>query len=115
MMTIYLVYKDCLDIKELTGIPVIFDNIHHQCSNYKEESTIQAIKKTISTWKVKDGLAMLDYSSQSKGEGKGKHATTLDPTLFRNFIMESQSVDFDLMLEIKDKEKSTNISIENFI
>ena len=50
---------------------------------------------------------MLDYSSQSKGEGKGKHATTLDPTLFRNFIMESQSIDFDLMLEIKDKEKST--------
>jgi UV DNA damage endonuclease len=49
MMTIYLVYKDCLDINELTGIPVIFDNIHHQCSNYKEESTIQAIKKTIST------------------------------------------------------------------
>jgi UV DNA damage endonuclease len=55
---------------------------------------------------------MLDYSSQSKGEGKGKHATTLDLMLFRNFIMESQSVDFDLMLEIKDKEKSTILALK---
>jgi UV DNA damage endonuclease len=104
--------QDCLDINELTGIPVIFDNFHHECFNYKEESTIQAIKKAISTWKVKDGLAMLDYSSQSKGERKGKHATTLDPSLFRKFIMESQSVDFDLMLEIKDKEKSAILAFK---
>jgi UV DNA damage endonuclease len=55
---------------------------------------------------------MLDYSSQSKGERKGKHATTLDPSLFRKLIMESQSVDYDLMLKIKDKEKKCNISIE---
>jgi hypothetical protein len=32
--------------------------------------------------------------------------------LFRNFIMESQSVDFDLMLEIKDKEKSTILALK---
>ena len=54
------------------------------------------------TWKVKDDLTMLDYSSQRKG----KHATTLDPLLFCNFIKEIQRLDFDLMLEIKDKEKS---------
>jgi UV DNA damage endonuclease len=55
---------------------------------------------------------MLDYSSHSKGEGKGKHATTLDPMLFRNFIMELQRVDFDLMLEIKNKEKSTILALK---
>ncbi|HZC48369.1 MAG TPA: UV DNA damage repair endonuclease UvsE [Nitrososphaeraceae archaeon] len=98
--------KDCLEIHQQTGIPIIFDNFHHECFNYSKESMIQAIKKASLTWKVKDGLPMLDYSSQSKGERKGKHATTLDPLLFCKFIMETQRLDFDLMLEIKDKEKS---------
>ena len=98
--------KDCLEIHQQTGIPIIFDNFHHECFNYSKESIIQAIKKASLTWKVKDGLPMLDYSSQSKGERKGKHATTLDPLLFCDFIKETQRLDFDLMLEIKDKEKS---------
>lgn len=98
--------KDCLEIHQQTGIPIIFDNFHHECFNYSKESIIQAIKKASLTWKVKDGLPMLDYSSQSRGERKGKHATTLDPLLFCKFIMETQRLDFDLMLEIKDKEKS---------
>jgi len=55
---------------------------------------------------------MLDYSSQSKGERKGKHATTLDTSLFRKLIMESQSVDYDLMLEIKDKEISAILALK---
>ena len=98
--------KDCLEIHQQTGIPIIFDNFHHECFNYSKESIIQAIKKASLTWKVKDGLPMLDYSSQSKGERKGKHAATLDPLLFCNFIMDTQRLDFDVMLEIKDKEKS---------
>ena len=98
--------KDCLEIHQQTGIPIIFDNFHHECFNYSKESIVQAIKKARLTWKVKDGLPMLDYSSQSKGERKGKHAATLDPLLFCNFIMETQRLDFDVMLEIKDKEKS---------
>jgi UV DNA damage endonuclease len=98
--------KDCLEIHQQTGIPIIFDIFHHECFNYSKESIIQAIKKASLTWKVKDGLPMLDYSTQSKGERKGKHATTLDPLLFCKFIMETQRLDFDLMLEIKDKEKS---------
>ena len=98
--------KDCLEIHQQTGIPIIFDNFHHECFSHSKESMIQAIKKASLTWKVKDGLPMLDYSSQSKGERKGKHATTLDPLLFCNFIKETQRLDFDLMLEIKDKEKS---------
>jgi UV DNA damage endonuclease len=98
--------KDCLEIHQQTGIPIIFDIFHHECLNYSKESIIQAIKKASLTWKVKDGLPMLDYSTQSKGERKGKHAATLDPLLFCNFIMETQRFDFDVMLEIKDKEKS---------
>jgi UV DNA damage endonuclease len=104
--------QDCLEINAVTGIPVIFDNFHYECFNYRGESIIPAIKKAISMWKVKDGLAMFDYSSQSTGERKGKHATTLDPSLFRKFIMETERLDFDLMLEIKDKEKSAILALK---
>jgi UV DNA damage endonuclease len=37
---------------------------------------------------------------------RGKHGLTIDLTLFRNFIKQTEGLDFDLMLEIKDKEKS---------
>jgi UV DNA damage endonuclease len=36
----------------------------------------------------------------------GKHANTIDLKLFENFISEISDKDFDLMLEIRDKEKS---------
>ena len=69
--------QDCLENNAVTGILVIFDNLHYECFNYRGESIIQAIQNAISTWKVKDGLAIFDYSSQSTGERKGKHAKHL--------------------------------------
>jgi hypothetical protein len=44
--------------------------------------------------------------------GKEKHATTLDPSLFRKFIMETERLDFELMLEIKDEEKSAILALK---
>jgi hypothetical protein len=35
---------------------------------------------------------------------KGKHAVTIDRILFKNFIKETQGLDFDVMLEIKALE-----------
>jgi UV DNA damage endonuclease len=37
---------------------------------------------------------------------EGKHGLTIDRTLFKDFIKQTEGLDFDLMLEIKDKEKS---------
>lgn len=59
-----------------------------------------------STWKTEDGLLMVDYSSQNPAGKKGEHAKSIDLDHFRNFIHSSQGVDFDIMLEIKDKEQS---------
>lgn len=49
---------------------------------------------------------MVDYSSQEEGKRKGTHMKSLDALLFRRFLLESGPYDMDLMLEIKDKEKS---------
>jgi UV DNA damage endonuclease len=58
------------------------------------------------TWKKKDGVPMVDYSSQEKGKKEGMHAKSLNSRHFRKFLRETKDLDFDLMIEVKDKEKS---------
>ena len=109
--------KDCLQINQQTGIPIVFDSFHHECYSNEEQTPLLlqiALQKAMSTWKsTKDGLPIVDYSSQdtrnkrdNKSNRKGKHAETIDTTLFRKFLKETEGLDFDIMLEIKDKEKS---------
>ncbi len=97
--------RDCLRISHQTGIPILFDVFHHRI-NSSGEGLGQAFKIFTQTWPEKDGLPMVDYSSQEAGKRKGRHAETSDPTHFRRFLEETKWFDFDIMLEIKDKEKS---------
>ena len=97
--------KDCLHISEKTNIPVIFDSFHHACLN-NSETIAEAVKSACLTWKKRDGILMVDYSSQEPGSKKGKHASHIDIADFRNFINLTKDTDFDIMLEIKDKEQS---------
>jgi UV DNA damage endonuclease len=96
---------DCLHIHRETGIPVILDVFHHELNN-RGEPLPWALGQATGTWKGADGTPMMDYSSQEKGRRRGTHATTLDPLLFHRFLLESRPHDLDVMLEIKDKEKS---------
>jgi UV DNA damage endonuclease len=88
--------QDCLDINSETGIPIVFDTFHHECLNNGE--TFQ----------------------QSIGERKGKHAKTLDKNHFMHIYNEFENaikenlVDLDIMLEIKDKEKSALMALKLF-
>lgn len=97
--------SDCLAIHELTGIPVIADAFHHSLYNNGEQFTtlLDPVRKT---WKTHDGIPMVDYSSQEPGKRVGAHAGHIVAEDFRQFLKETRPVDFDIMLEIKDKEKS---------
>ena len=97
--------EDCLSAHEKIGIPVIFDAFHHQCLN-NGEALRQSLELSASTWKESDGIPMVDYSSQQNGQRPGSHAKTLNKELFKKFVHETRGLDFDLMLEIKDKETS---------
>jgi UV DNA damage endonuclease len=95
---------DCLRLSRETGVPVVFDVFHHRCLN-RGETVREALVAAAVTWPAGEP-PVVDYSSQEPGRRLGSHAETLDETDFRAFLREAGGVDCDVMLEIKDKEKS---------
>lgn len=104
---------DCLSINKHTGIPIVFDCFHHELYCNGEPLKV-ALCGALLTWnKDIDGPPMVDYSSSNNKAGrkdgksrKGKHAETINAILFKKFLEETGGLDFDIMLEVKDKEKS---------
>jgi len=102
---------DCIDIHEQTEMPVIFDSFHHECMN-RDESVREALILAAQTWSIADGLPMTDYSSQRQGGRPGSHTYGIDLAHFKGYLRDTEGVDFDIMLEIKDKEISALQAIE---
>jgi UV DNA damage endonuclease len=100
---------DCLAIHTRTGIPIIFDIFHHSLLNH-EEAMGDLLLSLRKTWKKNDGIPMVDYSSQQEGKRPGAHAEHIVPVDFEVFLRSSWPYDLDIMLEIKDKERSANIA-----
>lgn len=97
---------DCLAINRETGIPILFDKFHHEISN-RGEGIPDSIGLVSDTWDAsRDGLPMVDYSSQMDGGRRGRHAISLDERDFSTFLYSTRGYDFDVMLELKDKEES---------
>jgi UV DNA damage endonuclease len=97
--------SDCLRIYAETGVPILGDVLHHEL-NSSGESTAQAISSLSKTWGEEDGILMVDYSSQEPGGSRGSHTDSIALAPFERFLRETQPTDFDIMLEIKDKERS---------
>jgi UV DNA damage endonuclease len=96
---------DCCAISERTGVPVIFDAFHHFVHNNNEKIP-DLLDRVSATWHKKDGIPMADYSSQQPKKRPGAHAETIDTGDFHRFLVMTGTHDMDVMLEIKDKEKS---------
>jgi len=96
---------DCLEVSAGTGVPVVFDTLHHSANN-RGEKVREALAAAGATWGEKDGLPMVDYSSQKEGGKPGAHAYALDEDDFRSFLKAARGLDFDVMLEVKNKERS---------
>jgi UV DNA damage endonuclease len=99
--------SDCLKINALTQIPIIFDIFHHKLNNSASQSTEDCFQLFPKTWDEKrDGIPMVDYSSQKTNGSPRQHSETIDIEDFAFFLKQTNPFDFDVMLEIKDKEKS---------
>jgi UV DNA damage endonuclease len=85
---------------------VLFDVFHHRI-NGTGKTVSRTLRLSSKTWKAKtDGIPMVDYSSQRIGGTLRQHTGSIDLCEFRAFLRETFPIDFDIMLEIKDKEKS---------
>lgn len=96
---------DCLKINQAVGIPVLLDSFHHECFN-QGQTLLQAVILAEKTWRQKDGCLMVDYSQQHQKKRFGSHAETINMRKFKKFITQIEGKKVDIMLEIKDKEKS---------
>jgi UV DNA damage endonuclease len=101
---------DALEIHRRIGIPVLFDSFHHSLKNHGE-SLAEALDLSTATWRG-HGPAMLDYSSQDTTKRPGAHTTSIDLDDFAHFLSAVADRDVDVMLEIKDKERSALRAIE---
>ena len=103
--------SECLEISNQTKIPVLFDYFHHKLNNTGEDLE-GCFENFTKTWKTKDGLSLVDYSSQNPEKTKGTHIESINIDHFKNFLKKTSNFDFDIMLEIKDKEASALKAVE---
>ena len=105
--------KNCLDINAQIQIPILFDVFHHKLNNSEKQTMEESFKLTAKTWNEKrDGIPMVDYSSQEPGGLPRQHSEAIKLEEFELLLKQTEPFDFDIMLEIKDKEKSAIKAIE---
>jgi len=103
--------KDCISVSDQAGIPVLFDIFHHEL-NGSGDPIVEVLSSVAPGWKKNDGIPMVDYSSQEPGCRRGNHAVQLDQSHFLEFLARSRPFDFDVMLEIKEKERAAKRALE---
>lgn len=98
--------SDVLEIGLSQGIPVVFDNLHHQVNSENKYSELEWINRCATTWKQSDGLQKLHYSQQDSSKRAGSHSATIDVSDFLQFYESIKGLNVDIMVEVKDKNLS---------
>lgn len=100
---------DLLNVSSKTGIPVVFDLLHHQVNHggqEKDKDIKLILEQCFSTWRQVDGVPKIHFSTQRSEAKYGVHADSVDINLLMELYCEFINYDFDIMLETKDKEVS---------
>ncbi|MBU3180947.1 UV DNA damage repair endonuclease UvsE [Clostridium psychrophilum] len=107
---------DVLFVSNEINIPVIFDNLHHECNHVGNESIKDILVKVSKTWYKKDGHIKVHYSQQNLQRQTGAHSDTIIVKKFLKYYDEVKEFNPDIMLEVKDKDISAikcNIIVDN--
>jgi UV DNA damage endonuclease len=98
---------DALGVAEAIATPVVFDVFHHRWNpGLKHHSLRSIIQMARQTWRECDGRAKIHYSNQWPGKPPGTHSKSIDLKKFKAFYRKIADLDIDIMLEVKDKERS---------
>jgi UV DNA damage endonuclease len=99
--------NDCIEISEDIQIPVLFDVFHNKLNKSTSQTLKESFRYVAKSWiERRDGVPMVDYSSQEPNGLPRQHSETINLDDFSLFLKQTEPFDFDVMLEIKDKEKS---------
>ncbi len=102
-------FADCLAIHRETGIPIVFDSLHHVLNG--GPSLEDVLPRFVRTWGGRHGPPMVDYSSQEPGARPGTHAAAISARDFKRFLRDTAGYDFDIMCEIKNKEAGAEAAL----
>ncbi|MEN8905789.1 MAG: UV DNA damage repair endonuclease UvsE [Clostridiales bacterium] len=100
--------EDILRISKELRIPAIFNNMNNKINSTDSNlSEVDWIKKFAQTWSPSDGKQKIKYSQRSKTKKKiGIHSDTIYISEFMKFYNSINSLDLDIILEVKDKNLS---------
>jgi len=108
--------NDLLFVSGEINIPVIFDNLHHECNHELEMPIKEIMNKVAKTWKEEDGNIKIHYSQQDLHKHVGAHSNTIIAKNFLEYYDEVKEFNLDIMLEVKDKDISAikcNLIVNN--
>ncbi len=108
--------ENALFVSREINIPVIFDNLHHECNHESDEPIKDIMAKVAKTWQEKDGHIKVHYSQQNLHKQIGAHSDTIIIKNFLKYYDEVKEFNPDIMLEVKDKDISAikcNIIVNN--
>jgi UV DNA damage endonuclease len=78
---------DCLKINAQIQIPILFDVFHHRLNNSATQTKQECFKLAAKTWSEKrDGIPMVDYSSQKVNGSPRQHTDKIDVKDFDLFL-----------------------------
>lgn len=98
---------DTLSASKAIGVPVVFDVFHHRWNPALRSDSLRAIiKRSAATWRRRDGRVKIHYSNQWPGQPAGTHSKSISVEKFHDFYRQIKDLDIDVMLEVKDKERS---------
>lgn len=94
------------DLATRLGIPVVMDVFHHELLPPPSGTLREWLERSHATWKKRDGRQKIHYSQQLPGAKPGMHSQTIHVQTFMAFYSTMIDLDFDIMLEVKDKNLS---------
>jgi UV DNA damage endonuclease len=115
--------EDVLPIHEQTGIPLVFDTLHHMVNNPSRIAVHDAFRFCLATWPAEQ-VPKIHFSTQRRADREisrrapdagtrsvarvpaklGQHDDWIDGNEFIDFLAGAGDVSFDVMLEAKQKQ-----------
>jgi UV DNA damage endonuclease len=98
---------DVLELGHMLHIPVVYDNLHNAVlATDRSVDDKTWIREARATWSKQDGNQKIHYSQQDSKKRAGSHSESIEVSDFVAFYEQLAPTPPDVMLEVKDKNRS---------